>query len=61
MVVFSLQGNTFYETNNFAGGIAAIMLMPGLAEYSNITTPQITPLSTLINGKGIKHLLVHKI
>ena len=29
-------GNTFYETNNFAGGIAAIMLVPGLA---NTTDP----------------------
>ena len=28
-------GNTFYETNNFAGGIAAIMLIPGLANDSS--------------------------
>ena len=28
-------GNTMFEANNFAGGIAAIMLMPGLSPSTN--------------------------
>ena len=38
-------GNTFFQANCFAGGIAAIMLMPGLA---NATAPQSN--TTLVDG-----------
>ena len=46
-------GNTFYETNNFAGGIAAIMLIPGLA---NTTSPQYNLTSSL---NGISSTITH--